>query len=303
MQTKAQQIPILSPTELETHHFGIVPEWHLSLSSNHSLFHINRIESVRDLLKFPLLPHRKTVFDFFFLTKGKSVRNKGLDSYEISTNHFFFLPAYQITTHESMSKDAEGFFCHFDAEILHKNFIKHDISKDFSFLNFIGNPVVQINDGAFTAIINILQRLETEYANEKPDLDLVCFYLLALFAELKRFAQPIAKVKENSAFRITQQYKDALSQHVFQKQSIAEYADLLSVSPNHLNKCVKTTVGKSAQDLLNDMILLEAKVLLKQSDLPIGEVAFKITKQNPSDFSRFFKAKTGFTPKEYKQMD
>jgi AraC family transcriptional regulator, transcriptional activator of pobA len=303
MQMKGHQIPILSPSELETHHFGILSEWHPSFSTDQSLFHVNRIESVRDYLKFPLLPHRKTVFDFFFLTKGKSVRSKGLDNYEISTHDFFFLPAYQITTHESMSKDAEGFYCHFDSEILYKNFAKHDISKEFNFLNFVGNPVVKIDNEAFVAIRNILERLEVEYQKEDIYFDLVSCYLLTLFTELKRFVQVTTKVKENSALRIAQQYKNALSQHVYQKQSVAEYADLLAVSPNHLNKCVKTSIGKSAQDLLNEMILLEAKVLLKQTNLSIGEVAFKINKQNPSDFSRFFKAKTGITPKEYKQKD
>ena len=72
---------------------------------------------------------------------------------------------------------------------------------------------------------------------------------------------------------------------------------------NHLNKCVKTTTGQSAQDLLNEMIVLEAKVLLKQTDMQISEIAYKLSQQNHSDFSRFFKAKTGMSPKEYKQKD
>jgi AraC family transcriptional regulator, transcriptional activator of pobA len=50
------------------------------------------------------------------------------------------------------------------------------------------------------------------------------------------------------------------------------------------------------------MLLLEAKVMLRQTNLSISEVAFKLSERNPSDFSRFFKNKTGFTPKQYKQM-
>jgi AraC family transcriptional regulator, transcriptional activator of pobA len=82
---------------------------------------------------------------------------------------------------------------------------------------------------------------------------------------------------------------------------VTEYADMLAVSPNHLNKCVKTATGKSAQDLLNEMIVLEAMVLIKQTDMQISEIAYKLSQQNHSDFSRFFKSKTGMTPKEYKQ--
>jgi AraC family transcriptional regulator, transcriptional activator of pobA len=82
---------------------------------------------------------------------------------------------------------------------------------------------------------------------------------------------------------------------------VSEYAEFLTVSLGYLNKCVKATTGRTPHDLLDDVVLLEAKVLLKQTDLHINEIAYKIDKQDPSDFGRFFKNKTGMTPKEYKQ--
>lgn len=60
--------------------------------------------------------------------------------------------------------------------------------------------------------------------------------------------------------------------------------------------------GKSAQDLLMDMLSLEAKVLLAQTELSVGNIAYKLSEKTPSDFSRFFKTKTGLTPKQYKQL-
>jgi AraC family transcriptional activator of pobA len=54
---------------------------------------------------------------------------------------------------------------------------------------------------------------------------------------------------------------------------------------------------------LDEMILLEAKVLLKQTDLSISEIAYKIGEKGSSNFSRFFRTKTGVTPKEYREMD
>jgi AraC-like DNA-binding protein len=51
------------------------------------------------------------------------------------------------------------------------------------------------------------------------------------------------------------------------------------------------------------MILLEAKVLLAQTDLSVSEIAYQIGKQDPSNFGRFFRTKMGITPKEYRQVD
>ena len=75
---------------------------------------------------------------------------------------------------------------------------------------------------------------------------------------------------------------------------------MLAVSPEHLNRSVKSAFGKTAHHYLDEMILLEAKVLLKQSRFNISEIAYKIGKENPGDFIRFFKSKTGITPKQYR---
>jgi AraC family transcriptional regulator, transcriptional activator of pobA len=298
---KPTDIPVWDLNEMSYHHFGMTQQ-HPFLAEFHHVFQFNRIETYRDQILFPLAPHRKQVYDFLFLTKGTTCRSKALTPYEIGANTFFFLPAHQITNHEFMSADTEGYYCHFNFDIFTNYLPQHNILRDFPFLQFIGNPIVEIDEATKPFIINILHRLEAEY-NKKSinNFEIITVYLLALFTEIKDFYTPSVSTKKNTALMIAQNFKDALSRHVYEKQKVIEYADMLAVSPNHLNKCVKAATGQSAQDLLNDMILLEAKVLLKQTDMQISEIAYKLSQQNHSDFSRFFKAKTGMTPKEYKQ--
>jgi hypothetical protein len=101
--------------------------------------------------------------------------------------------------------------------------------------------------------------LLSEYKKDKNcRYDILRAYLITLFTELKPFIETSISSSSNAASLITEQFKKALSQHIYQKQKITDYAELLSVSPNHLNKCVKKTMGKSAHDLLNEMLLLEA---------------------------------------------
>jgi AraC family transcriptional activator of pobA len=284
------------------HHFGDT-EWKPHDSSTSNFFHINRIEDYIHHIRFPLPPHRKSVYDFLFLTKGHSVRTKGLNRYELTENSFFFLPPYQITTHEWMSPETNGFYCHFDPEVLIR-YYKHDqLVTEFPFLQFIGNPIIQASQSTVMPLINILNRLQNEYDLKTERFDIISVYLLTLLVEVKRSYGRFVKPTENAAFRLTQQYKEALMQFVYEKQSVTEYADMLAITPNHLNKCVKTVTSKSAQELLYDMMLMEAKALLKQTSLSINEIAFKIGKEDPSDFARFFKSKAGVTPSEYRQMD
>ncbi|GAA4394989.1 hypothetical protein GCM10023187_01390 [Nibrella viscosa] len=300
MKQDVQKIAPLSPRELNIHHFGL--EWTMPMAEFHHLFHINRIEDVITKIKFPLLPHRKTVFDFLFLTEGRSTRSKGLHRYEFSRNTFFFLPAFQISTHEYLSPDAKGFFCHFDAEIFNRLIPHTPFQEEFSFWQFSGDPLVHINDPLIQPVLNILNRLLTEYeSNQSLNTILITAYLLTLFTELSIVRKGTGPPPQNAAVRVTEKYKNLLSQHIYQTHKVTEYASMLAVTPDHLNKCVKATIGKTSQELLSDMIILEAKVLLKQTPLSISEIAFKFSETNPSDFTRFFKAKTGLTPREFRQ--
>lgn len=297
-----KQIPTVVPSLADELHFGDVQwQWPLKTYNQHHLFHINRIEDYSDRLSFPLPPHRKTVCDLLFLTKGTSIRSKGLNQYQIIENQFFFLPALQITSHESMSDDIEGFFIHFSPELFAD--YPH-ILTPFTFLNFLTNPIVSIPKSEKQAFLNILCRLEAIYQDmKKEDMRLVSSYLLTLLTEANRFANnDTKKSKENAAARLTAQYKDALNQHIYQKQSVHEYADMLHVTPNHLNKCVKSIINKTAQNLLNEMLIMEAKSLLKYSGLPISQVAEKLCGQSPSNFTRFFKSQTGISPKQYLEL-
>lgn len=297
-----KSIPIWEFSEMGNHHFGRSME-ELNFPAFHELFHINRIEDYRDKIKFPLPPHRKPIYDFLFLTKGKTQRSKALTPYEITENTFFFLPAYQITEHAFMSEDTAGYFCHFNYELFTNYLPQHNLLRDFPFLQFIGKPIIKIDESVSPFILNIFKRLEGEYKKaETKKFDLIVVYLLTLFTEVNRFFIDSKSQKKDAKLRIMESYKDALSRNIYQRQKVSEYAQLLNISPNHLNKCIKKTVGISAQDLLNDMIVLEAKVMLRQTDLQINEIAYKLSQKNHSDFSRFFKSKAGMTPKEYRQL-
>ena len=268
----------------------------------HDKFKVNRIEKFRALMKFPLPPHRKPVYDFLFLTKGTASRTKGIDKYDLAANTFFFLPAFQILSYETMSEDIQGFYGHFDVDIFNKKLFQKDFFQEFSFLKYTGNPIVKIPNSVTATVKPILERLEHEYdTGAKNGLDLICTYLLSLFLEIKPFQVSEKKNTADAATNITQRYKEALTKYIYDYQKVSDFARLLAVSPNHLNRCVQGTIGRSAQELLLEVLLLEIKVLLKQTPLSIGEIAYKLGKKDPSDFTRFFRNKTGMTPTAYRK--
>ncbi len=299
---RPDSIPVWDFKEMDYQHFGegSVPKEFQRIDSK---FYINSLKGIGDKIQFPLPPHRKPIYDFMFVTQGNTRRGKALTKYDVGPDDFFFLPAYQITQHEYVSSDIEGYFCQFSMDIFADWIPPNQLFRKFPFLQFIGNPVVKVNKRSRPYLNAILERL-IKLLKEKDDTiryNLAASYLMALFSEICHFTNAVEITRKDSAFLIAEQYKDILAKKIYDNQLVSDYANQLNVSPNHLNKCVKQVMGISAQDLLNRMVLLEAKVLLKQTDLTISQIAFQLSKKNHSDFSRFFKSKTGITPKQYRQ--
>jgi len=83
---------------------------------------------------------------------------------------------------------------------------------------------------------------------------------------------------------------------------VAEYADTLCITPNYLNRLVRTHTGHSAMDWIEISRLNMAKALLKQNEMQIAEIATAVGIDDQSYFTRFFKKNEGYTPTQYRDM-
>lgn len=293
-------IPTLNPFQFDDYLFD---GWNAPTGSCYDDFHIARIESYKNHLKLPVPPHRRSVYYFMFVQTGEVIRTKLLNEHRILPNQFFLLGADITSTIEYLSPDTTGFYCHFKPEILNQSYFNIDFLREFPFFELISEPVQKISEPS--RIIDLIETLENEYKqNQKERFELIAVYLLTLLIEIK-LANPqnyYDKDTPKSATHLVMRYKKVLTEYMYEKIKVAEFADILSVTPNHLNKTVKAVTGKSAHQLLSEMRIMEAKVLLKQSRLSISEIAWKTCKMDQSNFSRFFKTQTQLTPNKYRKM-
>ena len=77
------------------------------------------------------------------------------------------------------------------------------------------------------------------------------------------------------------------------------YAEEMNITPNYLNKLVKSHLGISAYDYILNRIISEAKILLKLTNINVSELAYRLGYENPGYFIRLFKKAEGLTPLEY----
>ena len=61
------------------------------------------------------------------------------------------------------------------------------------------------------------------------------------------------------------------------------------------------SIGVSHRQLVSDARLSKAEVLLSDPEIPITGISFELGYTNSPAFTRFFKARTGTTPQEYRR--
>ncbi len=293
---KKKKIPEVLANQLDNYLFG---NWKPDVKELFDNFHITKIEYYKGYVELPVLPHRRSTYFFFFLTQGSAIRSKNLNKYHLEKFDFYCLPANQITSMDFLSDDVQGYYCHFRSDIFNQPQLKVNIEKDFPFFDIMAEPVVKIKNG--NRVLQIIILLHSEYKrNEMKRTNIIAFHLTALLNEVNFDYNINYKKTSNAAYRITQEYKMLISHEASLKNRVIDFSKEMSITPNHLNKCVKEVTGKSAHQLLSEMRILESKVLLRQTSIPIKEIAYNIGGFESSDFAKFFKKNTGITPSEYR---
>lgn len=152
-----------------------------------------------------------------------------------------------------------------------------------------------------------LDALERELGNTAPGHDRAALYhlgLLSVFFERQlatRTGDGADARAETSAARLVAAFTDLVERDFRKPLGVADYARALGVTPTHLTRCCKQTCGRSALDLLNDRILFEARVLLRDSDLPVNQIASDLGFASAAYFSRAFQGRTGTTPTAFRR--
>lgn len=80
------------------------------------------------------------------------------------------------------------------------------------------------------------------------------------------------------------------------------YADIIGITPKHLAFVISKVTGKYPSEWIEAYLLLESKKLLRKTKESIQTISFDLNFATPSHFSKFFKDKTGQTPKEFRKM-
>ena len=249
------------------------------------------------------LPHRHSFYHLVLFTEGKGSHTIDFERFPVKRHQIYFMAPGQVHSWHFESK-VDGYIVHFN-EGLFAPFLQssHYLDK-FSF--FSGNAedgVCQIPSASQSTVAGLFETIlaEMEKHNEQH-IDMIRLKLLELFITIERSCTG-RKEKNVPPQKLTllRSFQRLIDTHFRSIRLPKEYADLLYVTPNHLNALCQDLLGKTAGDLIRDRVLLEAKRLLTNADMTVTEIAYDLSFGDNSYFNRFFKKAEGVTPDEFRK--
>ena len=136
--------------------------------------------------------------------------------------------------------------------------------------------------------------------------ELVIHHLSILMYELGNFYHHMVNSSEgyipNRKEELSKQFILSVGTHFKENREVQFYADKLFVSRKHLTKVITEVLNKSPKLIISDAVILEAKVLLKNPNFTISDVANLLNFSDLSIFNKFFKKNTGYSPRDFKNL-
>ena len=161
------------------------------------------------------------------------------------------------------------------------------------------------NRKSYAAIKTLLYELHDEVREELPEKGLILQSQLSLLlSKLFRLSIEISDgpVETGSPYsRHFNFFLRSIKKSYTPMKSIAHYARELKITTVHLNRICQAAVGKSALQVVDEFLFLEAEKYLKHTDYSISEVAYRLNFEDPAYFSRFFSKYAGVSPKVFRE--
>lgn len=241
-------------------------------------------------------PHKhEEYYELIFLHQGEGFHSIEEKKYLVNPPEFYFLKPGQLHFWQftSIPKGFVILIRSDEFDIVNENQLIQLLNKlnDIQQLRFPAEKYPQL----------ILEEIHREYTQQKTySKDIIHGLLSVLFGRLLQSKDTNPhKTTPNSHF---EKFNYLLINKTPHLHKVSEFAELLHITPQNLNTICRKATGKSASQIINEHILLEAKRYILHTDNSINEIAALLSFSDTSNFVKFFKKISGLTPLNFRKQ-
>lgn len=127
--------------------------------------------------------------------------------------------------------------------------------------------------------------------------------LLEMYDKIQRRAKSQGPTSTNRQSELFHKFLSLIHENCTEQREVAFYADKLCISTRYLSAIARKMASLSAKELIDRIVVMEIKILLQNTTLPVQEISYKMHFPDQSYLGRYFKKHTGISPTIFRQRN
>ncbi len=292
-----------SPSE----HFYLLPDGITREVGHFNVFNIADLATT--MAKKPVMLYNRRAYYKISLIIGRNRAEYADKVIEIEDCALLFASPKVPYHYVPQDANQSGYFCIFTDEFLTAGTSRMALD-ELPIFQPGGYPVFLISEREKEEFHAIFSKMHTELRSDYAyKYDLLRTYLMELIHYGQKL-QPATALHpaHNASARVSSLFAELLERQFpiesprqkLRLRTAKDYADQLAIHVNHLNKVLKEATGNTTTTLISSRILREAKILLKQTDWNVSEIAWCLGFEEVAHFSNFFRKGTALSPVQFR---
>lgn len=247
--------------------------------------------------------HRLEFYALCYLTKGEFDVETNIFNHHVVAPSMFLLGPDVIRKFIDNKDEIEMKVLFFRKEYFVEDFSDINRLDQYEFMFNHNQHVIKLDPKEAIKFNDFYQKIEY-YTKQDYKTKMIRPLIEIMLEEVKQIHQLVYhKTLEpiDRNVHVLYQFKMLLNTHFICHRDIGFYAEALNLTPKYLSTVIKNTSGKNASTWIKELLLLESKVLLKNSELTISEIAYKLKFTDASHFGKFFKTQTNQSPSQFRE--
>lgn len=259
----------------------------------------------------------KFLFDFHQVNLKQGFSGSlvyGRNSYDFEDGTLTFIKAGQVIQMEKQPEQVEGssgWTLLFHPDLIRKSELGKNID-DYTFFDYDLNEALHLSEKEINALNTLVDKIQDEYNQniDKHSQEIIIANIEMILKYCKRYYDRQFYTRTNLNKDLVSKFEQVIQRYYQSEKplevgvlSVKYCANELAMSSNYLGDLLKTETGRSAKDHINDFVIEKAKTRLLGSNKSVSEIAYSFGFEYPQGFSKLFKAKTGVSPSQYRNLN
>ncbi|MEO1383307.1 MAG: helix-turn-helix transcriptional regulator [Bacteroidota bacterium] len=278
----------------------------------HPFISIIRIPSTETTVDLSYTSFLFDIFQISFYTDSKNLVKYGSKTYALPAGTIVCSRPGQVFSfvgEQNVDEAEQGWTLAFHPDLIGGTPLASNIDA-YTFFSYTIQASLQLSQEELKPLESVLDNLERELTLPTDDYSrkLIVSNLELLLDYCLRFYSRQLDTRPQDPRDIVSNFEQCLTAY-FQLQrqsatglpSVKFFARKMNMSPNYLSELLKKETGRGVQEHIHYKVIELAKAKLLRSNIPVSQVAYELGFEYPQYFSKLFKTKTGWTPREFRK--